>query len=85
MAGKRKSFLTDDAGEVNPRHHHTAQLIEQSEQRKANKPAVVAESVEMRVSSFNRRKYVRVMRLANGTTYCTPISKTEFEQKSRKA
>ncbi len=81
MGRPRKSFLTDDLGEVTPQAHHAATLVQRDHERKSNKPAIIEETVEMVISSFNRRKYVKVCRMENGNTYRFPISKAEFEAK----
>lgn len=79
MGRPRKSFLSDDNNDVNPMHHHQAELVAKDAERRANKPKIISESFEMVVSSFGRRKYIKVSRLENGSVYRTAASKKEYD------
>lgn len=79
MGRPRKSFLSDDNNDVNPMHHHQAELVTKEAERKANKPKIISESYEMIISSFGKRKYVKVSRLENGSVYRTSASKQDYD------
>lgn len=82
MVGRpRKNFFKNGPEDVLPQAQHTAQLLQKEQARKSNKPGILEERVEMVVSAFNRRKYVKIMRMDNGNVYRVPISKAEFDAK----